>query len=175
MDRALTFGNEKGRGYLYDPDTPAPRLVLMETDYLSPAPNKPNRGLFLKHATGGEILTPYAGFEVYVVSKQDVTAEQAAYLITLESGAGRCIEGLRQPRVGFGVGSFLNHSSSPNCEIITNPFPLTSGQTHLRAPGAWIRAKHDVGAAGETTKYTEITVSYGRHYWDRIADGNSES
>ena len=172
--RTLTFGNEVGRGYVYDPEETTPRFRLMETSYLQSAPNKPNRGLFVQHATAGEIMTPYAGFEVYVVSKPDVTAEHAAYLISIESGAGRCIEGLRQPQAGYGLGSFANHSITPNCELVVNPCALTHGQQHLRAPGAWLRAKRDVGAAaagsGETATWTELTVSYGRNYWNRIRD-----
>jgi hypothetical protein len=167
--RSPTFGGKQNPGYVFDADADPKDVPVSvhKTHYGA------GRGVFVKHVPAGHIITSYAGFEVYVIDKAAVPAADAAYLLSLEGAQGRCIEGIRHPVHGLGLGSFVNHSDSPNSEMVVQSCVSTTGPHNLRAPGAWVRARLAIGEP-RATLWTEVTVSYGRGYWHRVRDDDSD-
>ena len=96
-------------------------------------------------------LTPYDGRLISV--NKNASHEISSHYLSVGC-QGLVIDGLREPVIGFGLGSLANHSRSPNAEFVKDVVALTC---HLVAT-------RDI-LEGE-----ELFVNYGRTYWQRYAD-----
>ena len=70
------------------------------------------------------------------------------YLRTVAHGH-EVIDGIKMRIDGFGAGSLINHSNAPNCIFI------------VRNDNVWVKAKRGL------LQDEEMTVNYGRGYWNR--------
>ena len=108
-------------------------------------------------------LTPYAG-EVKYAHYEDIEPGESSHVISLMHGMNKRVFGLRDPRLGFGVGSLINDGSNyapgkpagatPNAELVISKM----------GDRAHVRATRDI------KKGDEILMRYGRTYWHRARD-----
>ena len=109
-------------------------------------------------------VTPYAGVLAYESLNIIHYPEQLTHTIKLTTcGNDRCgnlllLHGFKrwQLRRGRGVGSMVNHSDRPNCELVIRPYARFSSRIV-----AFIKATRDIAAG------TELTINYGRGYFAR--------
>ena len=107
-------------------------------------------GLFTnRNFQKNEILTFYDGEHI---DWKEAHSREPSYIRGLAFGFA-AIDGLRTPVIGRGLGSFCNHSSTPNAIF------------WVRDDVVWIKARQVI-SSGE-----EVVVNYGRVYWERSRFG----
>jgi hypothetical protein len=176
----LTTGNQRGHGYLYNPNTRSPPLYLDTSTWL-PQEQQGHRvirrGLFTRdtipYVRGAtrKPITLYAGRIIPHPGMQ--TAEQASYIRSINRYLK--VDGFREPTEGYGMAQFCNDPSRPglhghmtqdpdreNCELKVDD--RTNTITLLPKP------KRNI-AAGEELCYRYGTLG---HYWQRHTDDNLE-
>ena len=100
-------------------------------------------------------LTPYGGR--LICTDSDQTHEKSSHYISVGC-RGFVLDGFRSPRVGFGLGAFVNHSAQcSNAVFVKDAVRKT----------CYLQASRSI-RAGE-----EIFVHYGRNYWHRFKDDES--
>jgi hypothetical protein len=167
----IWWGNERKlkRGYLHYPvECVVPDLYLDVARWLpyimSDGTIVIRRGLFTsKPIKKGQIITTYAGMGKYV-DRDTVGTAVAAYYMTLMKGTNKgsiyVIDGIREPKIGYGFGSFANDRRDPklnNAEKIVVSSIGSRGQD--KQMGIYIKATCYIPAG------TEITYSYGEDYF----------
>lgn len=109
-------------------------------------------------------VTPYAGSLAYESLNIVHNPEKLTHTIKLTTcghdGCGNLLllHGFKrwQLRHGRGVGSMVNHSDQPNCELVVQPYARFSSRIV-----AFIKATGNIAAG------TELTINYGRGYFAR--------
>lgn len=112
------------------------------------------RGLFTRFGIKkNQIITWYTG--KIQTREEKITSHDKSHTITLVPGE-LAISGLKEPQIGNGAGSFVNHSDRPNAVAIRSSISEW-GST----PIVLLKALSDI-EPGE-----EIFINYGRGYWKR--------
>jgi hypothetical protein len=154
-------GSDANYGHLYGRAETTPSVKVRRTAWL--AGGRYDRGLFAREDIPKHTkITPYAG-ELVFIHHEDVSGSEATHMVglftvdhTSQRGAQRLvIKGYKNPRDGYGLGSFVNHSETPNAKLVKNDHPIR----------AYIKATRLI-RRGE-----EILISYGQHYFQRTRDG----
>ena len=154
------------RGYLYRQTGPV-ILVVQPAQWLLSLQTKTDQklsvlGVFARQfipyknaqTNRRTCLTPYDG-RLRSVDK-DVCHDISSHYLSVGC-QGLVIDGLREPVIGLGLGSLVNHSERPNADFVKDVVKLTCHLVAIR----------DI-LAGE-----ELFVNYGRTYWLRYADGRT--
>jgi hypothetical protein len=169
------WGNEKERGYLYDPEDPAPDLQLNTAEWMPTTLGKDlaiRRGLFTnKPIKKNHIITTYAGEGKFVGTNhnQHNSPDETAYyktLIKFNTGTNPhyVINGFRELVKGYGLGQFCNdkrEKGTTNAEIITIN---TEGGTKKGKMGIYLKALRNI------EKGEEILITYDKHYFIRYKE-----
>ncbi len=105
-------------------------------------------GVFSKRVfQKNEIITFYDGeYMDWNTAKIKKLQQQDDYIKSI-AHSYLTIDGLKQPDINRGAGSFCNHSKYPNAKF------------WVRNNDCWIQATQNI------KPNTEITVSYGKNYW----------
>jgi hypothetical protein len=85
----------------------------------------------------GNFITQYRGS---IVNRSDLASleeGQRTHLLSLRGG--QWIDGIKEPRLGCGAGSFANHSVNPNCEFHKSEYGAFLRATRRIEPGGWIQ------------------------------------
>ena len=168
------WGDEEGRGYLYNGKAKDPPIYLDEARWLPKTYNKEKthrKGLFSKYGHSRNcIITTYAGRGKYVDNTQCST-EAAAYYKTLIRIADSyyVIDGFREPVDGYGMAQYCNDkrgADKANAKLITVSSPGGRGQGAQM--GIYLKATRDI-RPGE-----EITISYGHTYFKQRENTNGK-
>ena len=109
--------------------------------------------VFDKSIQKGDVVTQYYGA---LISKSE--REQLAiktHIFSWGKGQGCDIDGIKIPESGFPAGSFINHSTTPNCKLIREPL---ARHPHLKLGGVFAVAIADI------PKFSWLSVDYGRSF-----------
>jgi hypothetical protein len=164
------WGNEANRGHRYgdhQDEGESPPLYLANAAWLPSELGREavlSRGLYSAGMRANEIITQYSGIGKHI-RKEEATYPQCAYYRSLmQAGVGEVyvIDGFKEPRKGFGMAQFSNHSSDKalrNAKWVVVSSP--GGRGLQSKMGIYLRATRNI-KPGE-----EILVDYGKDYFTR--------
>jgi hypothetical protein len=99
--------------------------------------------------TRGDVVTQYYGELISKAGREGVSVE--THLFSWGKGQGCDIDGIKDPVPGYPAGSFINHSTTPNCELVRDP----SGSNLF---GVFAIALEDISVG------SWLSVDYGRSF-----------
>ena len=101
----------------------------------------------------GDVITQYYG-ELVSKSEREGLAIQT-HLFSWGNGQGSEIDGIKMPGAGFPAGSFINHSTTPNCKLVREP---VARNPSLRLGGVFAVALMDI------PRFSWLSVDYGKSF-----------
>ena len=158
--KQVETGDNPEHGHLYSKETDQTTPIeLRKATWIS----KDSRGVYVtnKPIQPNTKITPYAGIITWIWGNEAIEEETTHMRSILP---GMAIKGLEEPKQGYGLGSFINHTDDPKKVNVT----FKASQRGVEKE-VYVLSTKVIGVD------QELLTNYGKDYWKRMEDAKQNT